>query len=174
MQKIASFCVDHNKIVPGMYISRIDDDIITDEESKELIKFIKYILYTDEFSERFTQHIKDEIKSLKEELEKTRELQKIPVTLPNGKSLDLSFGEHNTLQKAIIEVFLPLFGFGAEVLYVGDTNNKFLYIEEEKLKELNFFTLEHEELPDVIAYSKEKNLLYLIEAYHSTGEWNSC
>ena len=43
---------------------------------------------------------------------------------------------------------------------------------EEKLKELNFFTLEHEELPDVIAYSKEKNLLYLIEAYHSTGEWN--
>ncbi|MGN1039376.1 MAG: S-ribosylhomocysteine lyase [Oscillospiraceae bacterium] len=29
MQKIASFCVDHNKIVPGMYISRIDDDIIT-------------------------------------------------------------------------------------------------------------------------------------------------
>ena len=28
----------------------IEDDIITDEESKELIKFIKYILYTDEFS----------------------------------------------------------------------------------------------------------------------------
>lgn len=29
----------------------IEDDIITDEESKELIKFIKYILYTDEFSD---------------------------------------------------------------------------------------------------------------------------
>lgn len=51
------------------------------------------------------EEFKAEIKSLKEELEKKRELQKIPVTLPNGKSLDLSFGEHNTLQKAIIEVF---------------------------------------------------------------------
>lgn len=29
----------------------IDDDVITDEESIELIKFIKYILYTDEFSD---------------------------------------------------------------------------------------------------------------------------
>lgn len=133
----------------------------------ELLQFYSTDLWNAKLEE-----FKAEIKSLKEELEKKRELQKIPVTLPNGKSLDLSFGEHNTLQKAIIEVFLPLFGFGAEVLYVGDTNNKFLYIEEEKLKELNFFTLEHEELPDVIAYSKEKNLLYLIEAYHSTGEWN--
>ena len=113
-----------------------------------------------------------DVKSLKEELARKRELQKVPVTLPNGKQIDLSYGEHNELQKAIIETFLPLFGFGAEVLYVGDTNNKFLLLEEDKLKELHFFALEHEELPDVIAYSKEKKLLYLIEAYHSTGEWN--
>jgi S-ribosylhomocysteine lyase len=29
MEKIASFQVDHNKVSKGMYISRIDDDIIT-------------------------------------------------------------------------------------------------------------------------------------------------
>ena len=29
MKKIKSFEVDHTKIVPGMYISRIDDDIVT-------------------------------------------------------------------------------------------------------------------------------------------------
>lgn len=29
MQKITSFTVDHDKIMPGMYISRIDGDIIT-------------------------------------------------------------------------------------------------------------------------------------------------
>lgn len=110
--------------------------------------------------------------SLKEELERRRELIKVPVTLPDGKTIALSFGEHNDLQKAIIENFLPLYGFGAEVLYVGDTKNKFLHIEKETLDALNFFPLEHEELPDVVAYSKEKNLLYLIEAYHSTGEWN--
>lgn len=110
--------------------------------------------------------------SLKEAFEKRRNLNTVPVTLPNGKRLTLSYGEHNDLQKAIIEVFLPLFGFGDEVLYVGDTENKFLHIEEDELKKLKFFSLEHEELPDVVAYSREKNLLYLIEAYHSTGEWN--
>lgn len=34
-------------------------------------------------------------KSLKEELERRRELIKVPVTLPGGKTIDLSYGEHN-------------------------------------------------------------------------------
>ena len=110
--------------------------------------------------------------SLKEELERRRDLIKVPVTLPSGKHIDLSFGEHNDLQKAIIEVFLPAFGFSAEVLYVGDTKDKFLHLQQEALESLNFFSLEHEELPDLVAYNKKKNLLYLIEAYHSTGEWS--
>ena len=117
-------------------------------------------------------HYIQETISLKEELERRRDMIKVPVTLPGGKTIDLSYGEHNDLQKAIIEVFLPLYGFGAEVLYVGDTKDKFLHLEKEALEALNFFPLEHEELPDVVAYSKEKNLLYLIEAYHSTGEWS--
>jgi S-ribosylhomocysteine lyase len=29
MERIASFCVDHNKLMPGIYISRVDDDIVT-------------------------------------------------------------------------------------------------------------------------------------------------
>lgn len=29
MERIASFCVDHNKLQPGVYISRIDGDITT-------------------------------------------------------------------------------------------------------------------------------------------------
>jgi type II restriction enzyme len=58
------------------------------------------------------------------------------------------------------------------VLYVGDTKDKFLHLEKDALENIKFFPLEHEELPDVVAYSKEKNLLYLIEAYHSTGEWS--
>ncbi len=109
---------------------------------------------------------------LKEELERKRNLAKVAVTLPGGKTINLSYGEHNNLQKAIIEKFLPLFGFGAEVLYVGDTADKFLHLDKETLESINFFPLEHEELPDVVAYSREKNLLFLVEAYHSTGEWS--
>ena len=110
-----------------------------------------------------------ENKSLKEEMEHRRNLQKIPVALPSGENIELSFGEHNVLQKEIVENFLTKFGFNSQVLYVGDTTNKFLCKDDKKLKELKCFNLKHEELPDVIAYSKDKNLLFLCEAVHSAG-----
>lgn len=106
---------------------------------------------------------------LKEELERKRELEKIPIKLPSGINLRFSAGEHNQLQKYIIEDFLSRFGMGAEVLYIGDTSDKLLYVKQNVLKQIGFFTLEHEELPDVVAYCKDKNLLFLIEAVHSAG-----
>ncbi len=107
--------------------------------------------------------------NLSEILARKRNLDKIPVKLPNGKPIELSLGEHNILQKQIIEQSLPRFGSDCEVLYIGDTSNKILYIEKTELKKLNFFELSHNELPDIIAYSKKKNWLYLIEAVHSSG-----
>jgi hypothetical protein len=107
--------------------------------------------------------------SLAESLLRKRAMERIPVTLPGGGKLELSLGKHNELQKAIIEQFLPLWGNGAEVLYVGDTSNKLLHIERLRLKELGFFDLSHDELPDIIAYSKSKKWLYVIEAVHSSG-----
>jgi len=109
------------------------------------------------------------IEPLSQKLKRQRKLNKVDVTLPSGSKLVFSAGEHNDLQKAIIEDFLPRYGFGASVLYVGDTSKKYLHLEKRALEELNFFKLSHEELPDVIAYSKSKNWLYLIEAVHSSG-----
>ena len=105
----------------------------------------------------------------REELERKRATERIPVTLPSGKMLELSAGEHNLLQKKIIEEFLPQFGMGAQVLYVGDTSDKYLVREDERVKVVKFFPLEHDALPDVVAYSKQKNLLFLIEAYNTSG-----
>lgn len=107
--------------------------------------------------------------SLAELLERKRNIEQIPVTLPGGKPLTLSLGEHNVLQKAVIEQFLPRFGSDCYVLYIGDTSNKMLHIEETELKKLDFFELSHDELPDIIAYSENNNWLYLIEAVHSSG-----
>ena len=112
---------------------------------------------------------KSETELLAVELEHRRNLAKIPVVLPSGKELKLTPGEHNALQKAVIEEFLPRFGMGAEVLYVGDTSDKDLFIDRNTLDSIGFFALEHEELPDVVAYNREKNLLFLVEAVHSTG-----
>ncbi|MCB0537032.1 MAG: restriction endonuclease [Bacteroidetes bacterium] len=110
-----------------------------------------------------------DIEPLSKKLKRERKITKVDAILPAGNKLTFSAGEHNELQKAIIEDFLPRFGYSAEVLYVGDTSDKYLYLEKQKLEELNFFEISHEELPDIIAYSKEKNWLYLIEAVHSSG-----
>jgi len=105
--------------------------------------------------------------TLKEKMAQTRNLKNVEITIPTGAVLEFSPGEHNILQKDIIEKFLPRFGFGAEVLYLGDTAKKHLINNEEKLKKLGFFELEHGELPDIITYSENKNWLYVIEAVYS-------
>jgi hypothetical protein len=133
-------------------------------EIKELISTYK----TNEWSNSLLAFNKNRL-SLSDILARERDIKKIPVELPSGKLLELSLGEHNILQKAIIEEFLPRFGSDCKVLYIGDTSNKILYIEEEELKNLKFFKLSHDELPDIIAFSKKNNWLYLIEAVHSSG-----
>lgn len=106
---------------------------------------------------------------LKDILARNRDINKVPVVLSNGKILELSAGSHNELQKLIIEKFLPRYGKNCQILYCGDTANKLLHLDEERLNLLNFFELSHDKLPDVIAYDENKNWLYLIEAVHSSG-----
>ena len=71
-------------------------------------------------------------------VEEINELEKVPVHLPTGSKLLLSSGEHNVLLKKIIEDFLPIFGMGAELLYVGDTEDKDLFVQRDKLWQIGF------------------------------------
>lgn len=102
--------------------------------------------------------------SLAQQLRRDRGLARVPVRISEGVLLDFSPGAHNILQKGIVESFLAIFGFGAEVLYVGDTANKYLFMNRTELAELGFSELAHDQLPDVVAYSRSKDWLYLIEA----------
>ena len=106
--------------------------------------------------------------SLVETLARKRGLARIPLTI-GDQAFSLSAGTHNIVQKAVVEHFLPLFGNGAEVLYLGDTEKKNLFHLEAKLKMLGFFELAHDKLPDVVAYSKKKNWCFLIEAVDTSN-----
>jgi len=97
-----------------------------------------------------------------------REITQMPVQV-NGKRLSFSAGKHNQLQKAILEEFAPRFAPGAQCLYVGDTTEKSLVKEEEKLHTLGFEITEHDKMPDVVLYSEAKNWLYFVEAVTSSG-----
>jgi type II restriction enzyme len=98
-----------------------------------------------------------------------REQSRIPVKLPDGATVLLSPGEHNRLHKAVLEEFLPRFGRGADVLYVGDTDQKDLIIHEEYLSDLGIPVNRHDKLPDVVAYTPDLEWLFLIEAVTSHG-----
>ena len=123
---------------------------------------------TEEWEQKLADFCKERQK-LTDTFDSKRSLEKIPIILPDGQQLELSLGQHNTLQKAVIQEFLPRFGGGCEVLYIGDTADKSLHLEKEKLQELQFFEISHDKLPDIVAYDKMNNWLFLIEAVHSSG-----
>lgn len=54
-------------------------------------------------------------------------------------------------------------------MYVGDTEDKNLYINEEGLKAINLNVTEHSKLPDIIIIDSEKEWLFLIEVVTSHG-----
>ena len=95
-------------------------------------------------------------------------VRKMPVKI-NGSDFTFSPGKHNQLQKFIIEEFAPRFAENSECLYVGDTIQKDLVKNEEKLKELGFEITLHDKMPDVVLYSEDKNWIYFVESVTSIG-----
>ena len=92
----------------------------------------------------------------------------MPVNI-NGESFKFSTGKHNELQKAIIEEFAPRFAPNSECLYVGDTIEKDLVKNVEKLKELGFEITLHDKMPDIVLYRKDKDWFYFVESVTSVG-----
>lgn len=97
-----------------------------------------------------------------------RAMRKMPVKI-NGEDFSFSPGKHNQLQKAVIEEFAPRFAPNAECLYVGDTTEKDLVKNEEKLHELGFAITLHDKMPDVVLYCEDKNWLFFVESVTSVG-----
>jgi hypothetical protein len=107
--------------------------------------------------------------SLKHEIARKRDLARVPVTLPDGSQVALSPGGQNPLIKAIIEQFCPAFAPGGVVLYIGDTENKFVHLEAACLTALGVTLDSAAKIPDVIVHDTRRNWLLLIEAVTSAG-----
>ena len=107
-------------------------------------------------------------KTLIEVYASKKEVQKMPVQI-NGADYTFSTGDHNLLQKAIIEEFAPRFAPNCMCLYVGDTIEKDLVKNIEKLNTLGFEITLHDKMPDVVLYREDKQWLYFIEAVTSVG-----
>lgn len=90
-------------------------------------------------------------------------------------SLSFSLGRspHNKLQKQILDIFVPYFAPGAELLYIGDTNDRKICSNQIALAELGVHVLsDSNKLPDIILFDAVKNRILFIEAFSSTGEFS--
>lgn len=123
---------------------------------------------TAEFDRALAEYL-IRVPGLKARYAAAREMNRIPVTLPNGEPFTLSPGGQNILLKQMVEEFCPRFTPGAEVLYVGDSNAKWARVEKERLAQLGVTLDEHGKMPDLIVYMADKEWLVLLEAASSHG-----
>jgi adenine-specific DNA-methyltransferase len=103
---------------------------------------------------------------------KNRNLSLIPVSLPDGRAIQLSSGGQNELIKAILESFCPRFTPGGIVLYVGDAGEKFIVNETQKLQEIGLELNPHGKMPDLVIHYQRQGWLVLVEAVTSHGPVN--
>lgn len=98
-----------------------------------------------------------------------RNMNLIPIILKDGEEIKLSAGAHSELIKAICDEFAARFIPNGDLIYVGDTGDKYGYFNAELLKSLGVELDQHGKMPDVVIYYRDKNWLILIESVTSHG-----
>jgi type II restriction enzyme len=163
-QFVQAGIADYNPDIPDLPVNSPRAHYAISEIALETIK-----AYRTRGWKKAKENFKTQVGELREKYSKDREMSRVPLKLANGKVLLLSPGKHNEVQAAIVEEFASRFAQGSTLLYVGDTENKSLYVEKEKLESIGIPITEHSKLPDVVIYDEKKNWLYLIEAVTSHG-----
>ncbi len=127
----------------------------------------KYQTYLDKFKEQYL--------TLKERYAAQQKNSRLTMKLLDGQEKTLSPGGQNPLIVNIVTVFARQYKFD-KVLYIGDAENRYNAIfETDLLQTLNVDTdllLNSIEMPDVILYRSNKNVLAIIEAVKTGGEIN--
>lgn len=154
----AAFIEDNGKATNSPnYRYRLTDEMLS------VVKSYKSVKWENERDNFLNSH-----NNLIDIYRSKKAMQKMPVKI-NGSDFSFSPGKHNHLQKLIIEEFAPRFAENSECLYVGDTIQKDLVKNEERLKELGFEITLHDKMPDVVLYSEDKHWIYFIESVTSVG-----
>jgi BsuBI/PstI restriction endonuclease domain/BsuBI/PstI restriction endonuclease HTH domain len=139
--------------------------------SPDVLEVIKR-LGTTEY-EKALKEFNKKVVGLAKRYSMERKTSLVPVKINNKLKIKLSPGEHSRLIKDIIEQFAPRFLRGADLLYVGDTGEKWGYYDQVIAKALGILVDEHGKMPDVIFYISEKRWLVLVESVTSHGPVDS-
>lgn len=110
-----------------------------------------------------------DVPGLRAQYDAARELERIPITLPDGSPITISPGGQNVLIKQMVEDFCGYYAHGGEVLYVGDADDKWSVFQGGQLKALGAEMDEHGKMPDLVVHLPKKNWLLLMETASSHG-----
>jgi len=109
------------------------------------------------------------VQTLKAKYARERAMKRIPLKIAKGKKITLSPGGQNVLIEHVVKDFCERFTPGGDVVYVGDTDDKFAYFDEPFLNKLGVEIESHGKMPDVVVYHRSRKWLVLIEAVTSHG-----
>lgn len=112
---------------------------------------------------------KKQRRSLAERYAKARDMAHIPLRLTDGRTVKLSPGEHSQLIRQVVEVFGPHYAPGGELIYAGDTGDKWGYFDSDRLVSLGVNIDSHGKMPDVVIHDRTNNWLLLCEAVTTHG-----
>lgn len=127
---------------------------------------------TDAWPERLSTYL-ERVGTLVDQLERQRQLRRIPVRLPDGTSVDLSPGGQNPLIREIVQEFCSRFTPDGAVWYIGDADEKFAVYDDESFTSAGISIPHHGKMPDVIVKHADQPWLVVIEAVTSHGPIDS-
>ena len=162
-QFVQAGITNYNPDIPDLPVNSPKAHYALTEEALEVIKSYG----TSEWNSKIQQY-SIEMTSLRDRYIDERDMYRIPLMI-EGKEFLLSPGAHNEVQAAVISEFAPRFAAGGQLLYVGDTEDKDLYIKKDILNDLKLPVTEHSKLPDIIIFDSKRDWLFLIEAVTSHG-----
>jgi BsuBI/PstI restriction endonuclease domain/BsuBI/PstI restriction endonuclease HTH domain len=135
--------------------------------SPEALKLVQSYGYGD-WGEALRRYLQER-GSLAERYARERQMQRVPVKVSEGISLQLSPGVHSLLIRDIIEDFAERFAPGSILIYAGDTGDKWGYFDSDRLQQLGVSVDNHGKMPDVVLHFVERDWLLLVESVTSHG-----
>lgn len=99
--------------------------------------------------------------------------KEISVQIGNKQIFSLSSGDHNLLEKSVVEVFSHAFLDKSQTVYLGDSAPRKGYQNRTLMRRLNLPIDTTASLPDVILYSEPESHLVIVEVVISSGHINS-
>ena len=128
-----------------------------------------YVEKTEKFNELKLEFVDAVNNERREKIEKLRKKSVIISSHCLKNEIVLSPGDHNIIEKFIVEDIFPKMFPEFQLAYIGDTKVKDKFVNVDVCKSIGLKIDVHTKIPDVIGYDETTKTILLFEAVASSG-----